>query len=235
MSQVDITPDVLEYKPPLTEQSTEYVTISNGSDEAIAFKVKTTAPKFYCVRPNAAVVAAGETVQVQVIFLGLPESPAKDAKCRDKFLVITLPAPYDLGEKAVAEAWSDLETEFGKQAVSKKIKVKYGHVAALVEGITGKSETAEDNKKEQNSRDSQVANAEEDEEEEEPKTAVEERQPLAREQKSPKVVKEEKTSASTGNVPEDNKESKTVANAGSNIVPIALVVILALVIRWYFF
>lgn len=125
MSSIEILPDILEYKPPLTEQSTEYATITNNSPETIAFKVKTTAPKFYCVRPNAAVVAPGETVQIQVIFLGLAEEPSVDIKCRDKFLVITLPAPHDLGDKSVAEAWSELEAEFGSQAISKKIKVKY--------------------------------------------------------------------------------------------------------------
>ncbi|CAI4038592.1 hypothetical protein SMKI_05G2030 [Saccharomyces mikatae IFO 1815] len=125
MSAVEISPDVLVYKSPLTEQSTEYASISNNSDQTIAFKVKTTAPKFYCVRPNAAVVAPGETVQVQVIFLGLTEEPAADFKCRDKFLVITLPSPYDLNGKAVADVWSDLEAEFKQQAISKKIKVKY--------------------------------------------------------------------------------------------------------------
>ncbi|KAK5779886.1 uncharacterized protein PWA37_001745 [Arxiozyma heterogenica] len=125
MSSIEILPDVLEYKPPLTEQSTEYATITNNSSETIAFKVKTTAPKFYCVRPNAAVVAPGETVQIQVIFLGLAEEPSADTKCRDKFLVITLPAPHDLGDKSVAEAWPELEAEFGSQAISKKIKVKY--------------------------------------------------------------------------------------------------------------
>lgn len=125
MPSIEILPDVLEYKPPLTEQSTEYATITNNTSETIAFKVKTTAPKFYCVRPNAAVVAPGETVQIQVIFLGLAEEPSADTKCRDKFLVITLPAPHDLGDKSVAEAWSDLEAEFGSQAISKKIKVRY--------------------------------------------------------------------------------------------------------------
>lgn len=110
---------------PFTEQSTEYATITNNSDQSIAFKVKTTAPKFYCVRPNAAVVAPGESVKVQVILLGLAKEPGEDFKCRDKFLVITLPAPYDLGEKSVAEAWPELEAEFKQKAISKKIKVRY--------------------------------------------------------------------------------------------------------------
>ncbi|SCU95343.1 LAME_0F11782g1_1 [Lachancea meyersii CBS 8951] len=122
---IDIKPSVLEYKPPLTAQATEYVTVTNNSDQAVAFKVKTTAPKFYCVRPNAALVQPGEQVQVQVILLGLAEEPAADFKCRDKFLVITLPAPYDLGSLSVTEAWPQLEAEFKENAVSKKIKVKY--------------------------------------------------------------------------------------------------------------
>lgn len=87
--------------------------------------MKTTAPKFYCVRPNAAVVQPGEEVQVQVILLGLGKEPAPDFKCRDKFLVITLPAPYDLGDRQVADVWQELESEFKHQAVSKKIKVRY--------------------------------------------------------------------------------------------------------------
>lgn len=125
MALIDISPDVLEYKPPFTTQSTEYATITNNSAQPVVFKVKTTAPKFYCVRPNAAVVQPGESLQVQVILLGLTKEPAPDFKCRDKFLVITLPAPYDLGNRQVADVWHELESEFKHQAVSKKIKVRY--------------------------------------------------------------------------------------------------------------
>lgn len=70
-------------------------------------------------------MAPGDSVKVQVILLGLTEEPTEDFKCRDKFLVITLPAPYDLGGKSVAEAWPELETEFKQKAISKKIKVKF--------------------------------------------------------------------------------------------------------------
>ncbi|KAL6937887.1 hypothetical protein ACO0RG_004412 [Hanseniaspora osmophila] len=124
-SPITIEPSVLEFKSPLTEQSTEHITITNNSDEAIAFKVKTTAPKYYCVRPNAALVAAGEEVKVQIILLGLAEEPSVDHKCKDKFLVITLPAPYELNNTSVSEVWSQLEAEFKDQSISKKIKVKY--------------------------------------------------------------------------------------------------------------
>lgn len=110
---------------PFTSQAAEHITIKNDSEQTIAFKVKTTAPKVYCVRPNAALVPAGESVDVQVILLGLKEEPTPDFKCKDKFLVIALPAPYDLGELSVAEAWPQLEAEFKNKGLSKKIKVNY--------------------------------------------------------------------------------------------------------------
>mgnify|MGYP003365261874 CR=1 FL=1 len=125
MSTVKIIPDTLEFKTPLTSESTDYIEINNESDEAVAFKVKTTAPKLYCVRPTAGKINAGESTKIEIIFLGLAEEPEKDSKCKDKFLVLTLPAPYDLDGKSVSELWTSLEAEFKKNMISKKIKVKY--------------------------------------------------------------------------------------------------------------
>jgi cobalamin biosynthesis Mg chelatase CobN len=71
-------------------------------------------------------------VEVSVILLGLKEEPEADTKCNDKFLIVALPAPYDIGESSVAEVWPKLETEFKPQSVSTKIKVKY-----IVEGTSG--------------------------------------------------------------------------------------------------
>lgn len=67
----------------------------------------------------------GQSVEVSVILLGLKDEPQEDIKCNDKFLIIALPAPYDIGETSVAEVWPKLETEFKQQSVSTKIKVKY--------------------------------------------------------------------------------------------------------------
>ncbi|KAG0669701.1 phosphatidylinositol-binding protein scs2 [Maudiozyma exigua] len=125
MSTVKIAPDTLEFKTPLVAESTDYIEITNESDEAVAFKVKTTAPKLYCVRPTAGKIDAGESTKIEIIFLGLAEEPEKDSKCKDKFLVLTLPAPYDLDGKSVSELWTSLEAEFKKSMISKKIKVAY--------------------------------------------------------------------------------------------------------------
>lgn len=72
----------------------------------------------------------GETVKVSIIFLGLSEEPV-DYKCKDKFLVIVLPAPYEIESgRTVSDVWNDLETEFKARAIQKKIKVMYNPVPA---------------------------------------------------------------------------------------------------------
>ena len=64
----------------------------NSGTEHAAFKVKTTAPKKYCVRPNAGVIPPNGHVEVFVI----PQVPkgtdptlANDlaGKCKDKFMI----------------------------------------------------------------------------------------------------------------------------------------------------
>ncbi|KAG0659444.1 phosphatidylinositol-binding protein scs2 [Monosporozyma unispora] len=122
---VIIEQNVLEYHSPLTETSTNYIVLRNETEDVKAFKIKTTAPKLYCVRPNAAIIQPGETVKVSIIFLGLTEEPV-DYKCKDKFLVIVLPAPYDIESgRTVSDIWNDLEAEFKAQSIQKKIKVVY--------------------------------------------------------------------------------------------------------------
>jgi len=50
---------------PLTQLVKRSLLIHNPNSSPIAFKVKTTAPKQYCVRPNSGRVEAGESVEVQ--------------------------------------------------------------------------------------------------------------------------------------------------------------------------
>ena len=41
--------------------------LKNNSEYAVAFKVKTTAPKRYCVRPNSSVIKAHESMEVRIV------------------------------------------------------------------------------------------------------------------------------------------------------------------------
>ncbi|URD82679.1 MSP domain containing protein, partial [Musa troglodytarum] len=60
--------------------------LTNKSDDNVAFKVKTTSPKKYCVRPNAGIVLPRSTCDVIVTMQSQREAPP-DMQCKDKFLV----------------------------------------------------------------------------------------------------------------------------------------------------
>ena len=46
------------------EVSSSNLTVTNTSEKRITFKIKTTAPKRYCVRPNQGIVEPGSTVSI---------------------------------------------------------------------------------------------------------------------------------------------------------------------------
>jgi hypothetical protein len=63
------------------------LTLTNVTDERVAFKVKTTSPKKYCVRPSSGIIEPGSTKEVQVIMQPQREAPAAFGDCKDKFQV----------------------------------------------------------------------------------------------------------------------------------------------------
>lgn len=77
----------LKFRFELKKQIPTVIRLTNPGNEEIAFKVKTTAPKKYCVKPNTGFVAAGATQSVQVIMQVQREWPSDLNACKDKFLV----------------------------------------------------------------------------------------------------------------------------------------------------
>ena len=53
----------------------------------MAFKVKTTSPKKYCVKPNTGIIEPGADIKVMVMMQAHREIPADFNACKDKFLV----------------------------------------------------------------------------------------------------------------------------------------------------
>jgi hypothetical protein len=80
----------LTFSHPLAMQVPTTLQLSNPTSESVAFKVKTTSPKKYCVRPNTGVVKPGETVDVLIIMQQQKEWPLDLTACKDKFLVQSL-------------------------------------------------------------------------------------------------------------------------------------------------
>uniref|UniRef100_A0A4X2LT58 VAMP associated protein B and C n=1 Tax=Vombatus ursinus TaxID=29139 RepID=A0A4X2LT58_VOMUR len=49
---------------PFTDVVTTNLKLGNPSDRNVCFKVKTTAPRRYCVRPNSGIIDAGTSINV---------------------------------------------------------------------------------------------------------------------------------------------------------------------------
>ncbi|OAY70806.1 Vesicle-associated protein 1-1 [Ananas comosus] len=81
-----IEPLELRFPFELKKQISCSLQLSNKTDEYVAFKVKTTSPKKYCVRPNSGIIPPRSTCDVIVIMQAQKEAPP-DMQCKDKFLV----------------------------------------------------------------------------------------------------------------------------------------------------
>ncbi|XP_063307642.1 vesicle-associated membrane protein-associated protein A [Pelobates fuscus] len=84
-------PNELKFKGPFTDVVTTNLKLRNPSDRRVCFKVKTTAPRRYCVRPNSGTIDPGTTVTVSVMLQPFEYDPSE--KSKHKFMVQTIFAP----------------------------------------------------------------------------------------------------------------------------------------------
>ena len=111
------------------------IKLTNPAPHALAFKVKTTAPKKYCVKPNTGVVEPGATTTVHVIMQIQKEWPADINNCKDKFLVQSAPLEGDL---KYAELFDKSRAAHIREA---KLRVAYAPPAAPPSPINEGEET----------------------------------------------------------------------------------------------
>ncbi|TVU42844.1 hypothetical protein EJB05_09300 [Eragrostis curvula] len=117
-----IEPLELRFPFELKKQISCSMQLSNHSDDFIAFKVKTTSPKKYSVRPNTGVVSPRSTCDVVVTMQAQREAPP-DMQCKDKFLVQSVVAPAGITVKDVT---GDMFTkESGNKMEEVKLRVTY--------------------------------------------------------------------------------------------------------------
>lgn len=119
---LNIHPTELKFPFELKKQSSCSMQLTNKTDQYVAFKVKTTNPKKYCVRPNTGVVLPGATCNVTVTMQAQKEAPP-DMQCKDKFLLQSVVAP-------TAATAKDITTEMfnkvdGKVVEEFKLRVVY--------------------------------------------------------------------------------------------------------------
>uniref|UniRef100_A0ACD5ZI09 Uncharacterized protein n=1 Tax=Avena sativa TaxID=4498 RepID=A0ACD5ZI09_AVESA len=117
-----IDPSDLRFAFELKKQISCSLHLTNRTDGYIAFKVKTTSPKKYCVRPNNGIVAPRSTFDVLVTMQAQREAPP-DMQCRDKFLVQTAVVSRDTTPKDIG---GDMFTkESGNVVDEVRLKVVY--------------------------------------------------------------------------------------------------------------
>ncbi|KAL5728300.1 Vesicle-associated protein 1-2 [Ranunculus cassubicifolius] len=106
---LSVEPQELKFPFELKKQISSSLQLSNNTENYIAFKVKTTNPKKYCVRPNTGVVLPRSTSDVIVTMQSQREFPL-DMQCKDKFLLQSVIA-------APGAAVKDITTEmFSKES-----------------------------------------------------------------------------------------------------------------------
>uniref|UniRef100_A0A803NVE5 MSP domain-containing protein n=1 Tax=Cannabis sativa TaxID=3483 RepID=A0A803NVE5_CANSA len=97
---LSIEPQELQFPFELRKQISCSLQLLNKTDNYVAFKVKTTNPKKYCVRPNTGVVMPRSTCDVIVTMQAQKEMPL-DMQCKDKFLLQSVVASPGASAKDV--------------------------------------------------------------------------------------------------------------------------------------
>jgi len=99
-------PSELRFRGPFSsEVVTVFLTLKNPTEKKVCFKVKTTAPKRYCVRPNSGVVPANESVQVSVMLQPHEFDPKE--KSKHKFMVQSMFAPDSVTD--YEKVWKEVD------------------------------------------------------------------------------------------------------------------------------
>ncbi|VAH05063.1 unnamed protein product [Triticum turgidum subsp. durum] len=136
---LDVDPPELQFPFELDKQISCPLKMINKTDRTVAFKVKTTSPKKYCVRPNNGVVRPRSTCEVaffcfilmemfQRVLCGPVTMQAQivappDLQCKDKFLVQSVVVADRLSAKDIT---AQMFTKQGGNAVREvRMRVTY--------------------------------------------------------------------------------------------------------------
>jgi len=108
-------PVELTFTGPFHQAVSSVMTLTNPSDRKVCFKIKTTAPKRYCVKPNSGVIDPTQTVQIAVSLQPFDFDPQD--KNRHKFMVQSMFAPP--GEINQDSLWKEADSS---QLMDSKLK-----------------------------------------------------------------------------------------------------------------
>ncbi|XP_053623807.1 vesicle-associated membrane protein-associated protein A-like isoform X3 [Plodia interpunctella] len=86
---------------------TTYMRLINPSSDTVLFKIKTTAPKKYCVRPNSGVLEPNSKVEIAITPQPVYVEP--NEKNKHKFMVQSIIAPE--GKTNIDQVWKEISPD----------------------------------------------------------------------------------------------------------------------------
>eukprot|EP00316_Scyphosphaera_apsteinii_P008605 CAMPEP_0119330724 /NCGR_PEP_ID=MMETSP1333-20130426/78873_1 /TAXON_ID=418940 /ORGANISM="Scyphosphaera apsteinii, Strain RCC1455" /LENGTH=451 /DNA_ID=CAMNT_0007340165 /DNA_START=14 /DNA_END=1369 /DNA_ORIENTATION=- len=89
--EIKLDPLTLSFTFSPNQTFTQYLTIGNLTSDMIAYKIKTTNPRRYSVKPNIGFAWPQTVATVNVQLPATPSLSMDATKCKDKFQVLTLP------------------------------------------------------------------------------------------------------------------------------------------------
>jgi len=119
-------PNELTFHGPFTSAVSSYMKLKNPADRKVCFKIKTTAPKRYCVKPNSGVIDPKTEVLIAVSLQPFEYDPAE--KNKHKFMVQSMFPPD--GEINQDTLWKEIDQN---ELMDSKLKCVFAMPPNLVE------------------------------------------------------------------------------------------------------
>ncbi|KAK6935107.1 Major sperm protein (MSP) domain [Dillenia turbinata] len=137
---VSVSPEELKFQFELDRQCFCDMKVANKTEHHVAFKVKTTSPKKYFVRPNTGVIQPWDSCVIRVTLQPQREYPP-DMPCKDKFLLqSTIVAAHTDVDELPADTFNK---DSERQIEECKLKVVYviGKSDDMLRGFGRSSDT----------------------------------------------------------------------------------------------
>ncbi|XP_058085106.1 vesicle-associated protein 2-1 [Magnolia sinica] len=119
---ISVDPEELKFQFELEKQCYCDLKVVNKTEHHVAFKVKTTSPKKYFVRPNTGIIQPWDSCVVTVTLQAQREYPP-DMQCRDKFLLQSTKVPPTTDIDEIPQ--DAFNKDDGKVIEERKLKVVY--------------------------------------------------------------------------------------------------------------
>ncbi|GBP54339.1 Vesicle-associated membrane protein-associated protein A [Eumeta japonica] len=116
------------------KDASSYMWLTNPTTDSVMFKIKTTAPKKYCVRPNSGTLAPNSKIEIAITPQTSYVNPAERTK--HKFMVQSIIAPSDLAN--IDQIWKEVSSD---QLMDYKLRCSFSTEASLHSSVNNTNDT----------------------------------------------------------------------------------------------